>query len=139
MARTDPRLKVLSGTIRPDRDGVTIPPMPEFGIVDEFPEPPQHLTPDGVAMWNKLGRELVASKALQVVDLYAFEQLCYAWQQFRKKAKADMEITASENNSLKGLFDAFGLNASARRRIAGGLGEAPKKNKFSNNAAKRRA
>ena len=130
------KFKVLSGTARSDRDA---PDGPEFETVADFPDPPQHLNVDGVLMWNTLGKQLVACKVLQVVDFYALEQLAYAWQQFRKKAKADMEVTASETNALKGLFDAFGLNPAARRKVAGSVTQDPKKNKFANNAAKARA
>lgn len=126
-----PNLKLLQGTARPDRDAKD---MPEFAPVREFPVPPQHLNPDGAFAWSDLGPKLVAAGVLQEVDLYPLEQLCYAWQRFRKKAKADMEITASEDNALKALWSEFGMTPAARRRVAANLldpdAQTPKGNAF---------
>lgn len=121
-------LKLIQGTSRPDRDPVDAP---NFEQVEEFPAAPQHLNADGAAAWNDLGPKLVAAGVLQVVDLYALEQACYAWQRFRKKAKADMDITASEDNALKSLLSEFGMTPAARRRVASNLvdPDAPKKPK----------
>lgn len=126
---TPPALKVLAGTNRPCRDR---PDAPEYDLVDEFPEPPQHLNADGAEMWSKLGRQLVAARVLQVVDLYALEQLCHAWQCFRKKAKADMESTAAETTALKSLFSEFGMSPASRSKVTSS-GDKPKANKFGNN------
>ncbi len=124
---TPPNLKVLAGTTRPSRE---VPDAPEFDLVTEFPEAPQHLNVDGCAMWRELGPQLVAAKVLQLVDLYHLEQLCYAWQRFRAKAKAGMDITAAEDTALKALFSEFGMTPAARRRVAT-AGEKPAGNKFS--------
>lgn len=113
-------LKVIKGTARPDRDNVQTP---EFDLVDDFPPAPQHLNPDGASMWNELGRQLVAAKVLQMVDLYSLEQLCFAWQRFRQKAKAGMELTAAEDTSLKSLFSEFGMTPAARRKVPVGPDE----------------
>lgn len=107
-------LKVISGTVRKDRDSDA---PPTFDAVKTFPDAPQHLNVDGAAAWNDLGPKLVAAGVLQVVDLYPLEQLCYAWQRFRKKAKADMDITASEDNALKALWSEFGMTPASRRRV----------------------
>jgi hypothetical protein len=72
----------------------------------------------------------VACGVLQVVDLYGLEQLCYAWQLFRQKAKAGMDVTASENNALRGLFSEFGMSPAARRRVVANMGETPLANRF---------
>jgi len=111
-------LKLIQGTTRPDRDPSDAP---EFAPVREFPESPMHLNPDGANMWRDLGPKLVAAGILQEVDLYPLEQLCYAWQRFRKKAKADMDVTASEDNALKALWSEFGMTPAARRRVAANL------------------
>lgn len=129
---TPHNLKVIAGTTRPDRDPKDAP---EFEPVSTFPEPPQHLNTDGAAIWTDLGPKLVAAGVLQQVDLYPLEQLCYAWQRFRKKAKADMDVTASEDNALKALFSEFGMTPAARRRVAANLVDpdapkAPKGNAF---------
>jgi phage terminase small subunit len=128
---TPPSLKVIQGTNRPDRDPTGVP---EFAPVREFPDPPQHLNADGAAAWSDLGPKLVAAGVLQEVDLYPLEQLCYAWQRFRKKAKADMDITASEDNALKSLWSEFGMTPAARRRVAANLldpdAQIPKGNAF---------
>src|SRR4051812_44683921 len=121
-----PELKVIAGTIRPDRGNSDAP---QFEAVDAFPEAPQHLNADGASMWTRLGPQLVAARILQVVDLYPLEQLCYAWQRFRKKAKADMDITAAEDSALKGLFSEFGMTPAARRRVCSS-GEKEKGNRF---------
>jgi phage terminase small subunit len=124
-----PHLKVLAGTDRPDREA---PDAPEYDLIDVFPFPPQHLNPDGAEMWNNLGPQLVKAKVLQVVDLYALEQLCFSWQRFRQKAKAGMELTAAEDTALKALFSEFGMTPAARRKVTAS-GDGPKGNKFRNN------
>ena len=113
-------LKVIAGTARPDRDQVQ---GPEFDLVEDFPHAPQHLNPDGASMWDELGRQLVAAKVLQIVDLYSLEQLCFAWQRFRQKAKAGMEMTAAEDTSLKSLFSEFGITPASRRKVPAGSNE----------------
>jgi phage terminase small subunit len=127
-----PELKIIAGTARSDREA---PDAPKFDPVDDFPKPPQHLNPDGVAMWSELGPQLVAARVLQTVDLFILEQLCYAWQRFRKKAKADMDITAAEDSALKGLFSEFGMSPAARRRVTSG-GEEKKGNRFAGRGKK---
>ena len=130
---TAPHLKVLAGTARPDRE---VADAPEYDLIEEFPEPPQHLNPDGVEMWRNLGPQLVSARVLQVVDLYSLEQLCFSWQRFRQKAKAGMELTAAEDTALKSLFSEFGMTPASRRKVASG-GEKPKGNKFANNGSRR--
>lgn len=126
---TSPALKLIAGTDRPDRAANDAP---DFSPVSQFPPAPQYLNPDGASMWATLGPELVASRVLQVVDLYPLEQLCYAWSRFRKKAKADMDITAAEDTALKSLFSEFGMTPAARRKVTSS-GETKKGNAFSNN------
>jgi phage terminase small subunit len=124
-------LRVIKGTDRPSRE---VSDAPAFSPVRVFPDPPQHLNPDGAAAWSDLGPKLVAAGVLQEVDLYPLEQLCYAWQRFRKKAKADMDVTASEDNALKALWSEFGMTPAARRRVAANLldpdAQIPKGNAF---------
>lgn len=112
--RTDPNLKMIAGTDRPDREPQNAP---EFDRISDFPEAPLHLNIDGIQMWDNLGPQLVNTRVLQVVDLYPLEQLCVAWQMFRKKAKADMEITASEHQALKALFSEFGMTPASRSKV----------------------
>ncbi|HEP9074884.1 TPA: hypothetical protein VDV17_005894 [Pseudomonas aeruginosa] len=126
---TPPHLKVLAGTDRPDRD---VPDAPEFDLIQEFPEAPMHLNRDGAEMWNQLGPQLVSAKVLQVVDLYSLEQLCFAWQCFRKKARADMEATAAEQTALKALFSEFGMTPASRRKVSS-AGEKQAGNPFAKN------
>ncbi|MDZ4253996.1 MAG: hypothetical protein U1A72_15610, partial [Sulfuritalea sp.] len=126
---TPQEFKVIAGTDRADRRE-NAEPTPEFDKVRVFPSAPQHLDPDGAELWRTLGQQLVAAGVLQIPDLPALEQLCYAWQRFRKKAKAGMDITASEDNALKALFGEFGLTPTARRRVVSNLGEAPPANRF---------
>ena len=122
-------LKVISGTDQPCRRDEAERAAPDFPKVLDFPAPPQHLNPDGVALWNDLGPQLVAVGVLQIVDLYALEQLAYAWQRFRQKAKAGMDVTASEDNALKALWQEFGLTPAARRRVTAAP-EEKQKNRF---------
>lgn len=135
MARkpTAPHLKVLAGTDRPDRE---VPDAPEYDLIDDFPDAPQHLNPDGAEMWRTLGPQLVGARVLQVVDLYSLEQLCFSWQRFRQKAKAGMELTAAEDTALKALFSEFGMTPASRRKVAAG-GEKSKGNRFANNGSRR--
>jgi phage terminase small subunit len=121
-------LKIIAGTDQPARRDAIDPP--QFEPVREFPPAPQHLTTDGAELWNELGPQLVACGVLQIVDLYALEQLCYAWQRFRKKAKADMEVTASEDNALKALWQEFGLTPAARRRVVASVSDGKPANRF---------
>lgn len=132
---TAPHLKILAGTNRPDRE---VQDAPEYDAVESFPDAPQHLNVDGAEMWNNLGPQLITARVLQTVDLYSLEQLCFAWQRFRQKAKAGMELTAAEDSALKGLFSEFGMTPAARRKVAAGA-EKPAGNKFANNGRKRTA
>ena len=111
-------LHVIAGTERPDREPKDVP---QFEVVREFPPPPLHLNADGAGFWNSIGPQLVAAGVLQVVDLFALEQLCYGVQRFRQKAKAGMDVTASEDNALKALLSEFGMTPAARRRVAANL------------------
>lgn len=121
-----PELKLLRGTAQPCRE---VKDAPSFDLVTTFPPPPQHLDADGAAAWQELGPQLVMAGVLQVVDLYALEQLCFSWARFRKKAKAQMEITASEDQTLKALFSEFGMTPASRRKVSAG-GKAENANKF---------
>lgn len=125
---TAPALKVIAGTARPDREAPD--DAPEFDLVDEFPEPPQHLNVDGAAMWNNLGPQLVKSKVLQTVDLFALQQLCYAWQRAVAKQKAGMDITAAEDMALKAMFSEFGMTPASRRKVSSGGDGKKAGNKF---------
>lgn len=131
---TAPKLKVLAGTVRPDRqreEGVV------FDLVTEFPDPPQHFNTDGMEIWSNLGPQLVAAGVLQIVDLYQLQQLCYAWQRHVAKQKAGMPILAAEDNALKSLWSEFGMSWNSRQRLANR--DKPKRpnpfynNKFRNN------
>ena len=123
-----PALKLLAGTCRPDREraeSVT------FDIVEDFPEPPQHFNTDGMDIWNDLGPKLVAAGVLSIVDLYQFQQLCYIRQCHAAKQKAGLNITAADDNALRGLFSDFGMSWNARQKSA--VGDKPKGGKFTNN------
>ena len=124
---TSPKLKLLAGTDRPDRRREEVL---SFDLVEDFPDPPQHLGFDGAEMWSNLGPQLVSAGVLQVVDLYPLQQLCYCWQRHVAKQKAGMEITAAEDTALKALFSEFGMSWNARQKLAGNK---PKSNKFTNN------
>ncbi|MDG5498960.1 P27 family phage terminase small subunit [Marinobacter sp. BGYM27] len=119
----------MAGTDRPDRGAQDAP---DYDLVEEFPDPPQYLNTDGAQMWSDIGRQLVAARVLQVVDLFSLEQLCFAWQCFRRKAKAEMEPTAAETTALKSLFSEFGMTPASRAKVSSG-GEKAKGNKFGNN------
>lgn len=124
--------KVIQGTFRKDRADIDAP---KFDIVEEFPQPPLHLNADGVAMWKDLGKQLVAVKVLQVVDLYLLEQLCYTWQRFRQKARAGSDSTAAETGALKSLFCELGMTPASRSKVHAS-GEKPAGNKFASNGKK---
>ncbi len=124
---TAPALKVIAGTARPDRE---VPDAPEFDLVEEFPDPPQHLNVDGASMWASLGPQLVKSKVLQIVDLFALQQLSYAWQRAVAKQKAGMDITAAEDMALKAMFSEFGMTPASRRKVSSGGDSKKPGNKF---------
>lgn len=126
-------LKVLAGTFRADRE---VQDAPEFDLIEKFPSPPPHLAVDGQDMWNNLGPQLVKAKVLQVVDLYALEQLCAYWEMVRKKMKVGMETTAAEQMALKALFSEFGMTPASRRKVSSGVDKKPK-NKFAENGKRR--
>lgn len=125
---TAPALKVIAGTARPDREAPA--DAPEFDLVEVFPPPPQHLNIDGATMWNDLGPCLVKARALQIVDLYALQQLCYAWQRAVAKQKAGMDITAAEDMALKAMFSEFGITPASRRKVSTGGDSKKAGNKF---------
>lgn len=127
--RKDHNLKVISGTVEKSRERAEAD-APKFEQVKDFQPAPQHLNPDGAALWKALGDQLVACGVLQVVDVYALEHLCYLWQLYRQKAKAGLDVTASESNALKALFSEFGLTPAARKRVVQNITEAPKGNRF---------
>ena len=129
----DTNFKILTGTFRKDRaiDGV-----PEYDLVSDFPAPPDYLNFDGARMWSDLGPQLVAVKVLQVVDLYILEQLCFAWQRFRQKARAGADISAAENNAMKALFSEFGMTPASRGKVASSPENKPT-NKFANNGMRK--
>ncbi|TQT50527.1 P27 family phage terminase small subunit [Xanthomonas perforans] len=129
---TAPALKVIAGTARPDRE---VPDVPEFDLIDDFPDAPQHLNADGAAMWRDLGPQLVAAKVLRVVDLYALQQLCYAWQRMVMKQKAGMDITAAEDTAFKALMSEFGMTPASRRKVSSGGDSKKPGNKFAALAA----
>jgi phage terminase small subunit len=128
---TADHLKLLAGTDRPDRKVDA----PEFDVVTEFPPPPTTLDVYGSEMWNNLGPQLVAARVLQTVDLFSMEQLCYAWQRFKRNAVAGNDMTAAENTALKSLFSEFGMTPASRRKITASEKEKTG-NKFANNGKK---
>jgi len=132
---TPHNLKVIAGTDRPDR----APPidMPEFDIVESFPDPPLHLDVDGMFMWTDLGPRLVSARVLQVVDLFMLEQLCVAWSHFRKFAKANMPMAAADHNALKALFSEFGMSPASRRKVTS-VGKKETANRFASRGAANR-
>ena len=136
--RKPDHLKAISGTDQPCRRDPLADILPDYPKVEEFPGPPPNLNVDGAAMWNALGPQLVAVGLLQVVDLYALEHMCYLWQQFRQKASAKLEITASESNALKACWSDFGLTPAARRRVVAAAGDAPSKNRFAQHGRRSR-
>ena len=135
-ARTADEVKVIRGTFRPGRaaagrgkpeDAV------EFPKVDALPPIPQGLRGDGRRMWRTLGPILVRCGLLQEPDVYAFTQLCHAWQAINSKWATGTPVMPAENAMLTTLFNAFGINPAARRRVARYLTEppaAPKPNRF---------
>lgn len=128
----DTNLKLLKGSFRKDR---AIKDVAEYDLVSDFPSSPSHLNTDGAEMWNRLGRQLVACKVLQVVDLYVLEQLCFLWQRFRQKAKAEADITAAENNAMKSLFAEFGMTPASRGKVTPSP-ENKSANRFASNGRK---
>ena len=129
-------LKVIQGTFQKcrGRDDSS----PSFDIVEDFPSPPSSLDVDGVEMWNNVGKQLVAAKVLQVVDMYVLEQLCYSWQIFRRNSKAGMPMTAADNTSLRGLFSELGMTPASRSKVSAGVEKAAG-NKFASNGKRKTA
>lgn len=74
-ARKQPRLKLLAGTSRRDRESPDRPALPP---VYDVPRAPHWLSKDLVATreWNRLAAVLVANKLLTVGNLGALGQLC---------------------------------------------------------------
>lgn len=128
----DAKLKVIKGTFQKCRELVDVL---EFDVVDKFPDPPQVLNADGVGMWQDVGVQLVNAKVLQTVDLYMLEQLCYSWQRFRQTAKAGSDITAAENNALRGMFAEFGMTPASRTKVHSGT-DKTRGNTFASNGKK---
>ena len=131
--KTPRGLKVLAGTIQPCRDKEN---PPEYDLMEEFPPPPAHFGPDAVEMWNDVGPKFIAAKVLQVVDLYALEQLCSYWERVRAKMKSGADTTATEQSALKSLFCEFGMTPASRSKVSAG-GKKDSGNKFAANGRKR--
>jgi phage terminase small subunit len=126
---TPPQLKVIAGTDRPDRQTEEVV---SFDVLEDFPAPPACLNVTGAALWNDLGRELVAARVLQIVDLHMFEIACYAWQRYRAKAEAGSDINSAELTTLKAYLSEFGASPVARRKGIGNS-EGKKENRFAKN------
>lgn len=124
--------KVISGNFRKDRANEDAIEYEAVESLADFPDAPLTLNLDGSEMWNKLGPQLVASKVLQVVDLYVLEQLCYSWQRFRQKARAAIDLTAAEDNAMKSLFAEFGMTPASRCKVTS-TGDKKPANKFATN------
>ena len=130
-------LKLLSGTDQRCRRDPAESSAPQFPALSEFLPCPESLSGDGAALWHALGPQLIVAGVLQVTDVFAFEQLCYAWGRFRAKARSGADLTAAEHRVLAALFGEFGVTPAARRRVAATLIDPkPPTNRF---AAHRRA
>jgi len=125
-AKMAPELKVLAGTFRKGRDAPTDKAGPEtqetdsaprFDLVEQLPALPRGLRGEGRAMWRTLGPILVRCGQLQKPDLYAFEQLCRLWGDVKRKWENGTTVTPAENTMLNTLFNSFGINPTARRRV----------------------
>lgn len=118
MRHVHTRLKILQGTAKPGDE------ISEINFTqctpDDFPDPPAYLNADGVALWQHLGKELTASGILCVVDLYALTVLCYQWQRHVKNMKADLEMTASQEGSLRAMMAEFALTPHVRNKVFNG-------------------
>ena len=122
--KTAAEVKVIRGTFRPGRErrgaeNAQNEPAPiEFEKVSALPPCPTGLRGDGRRMWRTLGPTLVKCGLLQQPDVYAFAQLCHAWQAVNAKWATGTPVSPAEHATLCTLFNAFGINPAARRRVA---------------------
>jgi phage terminase small subunit len=105
----------------------------EYTAVEDesFPPPPAHLNEDGREIWETMGRELTRCGVVQVVDLYALQQMAYMWQRHLAKARQDIDPISAEMIALKSIFSEFGMTPASRRRFGKDDGDAGKQtNRF---------
>ena len=121
------RLRVINGNATAEqRENQAV----SYTPVVDFPSPPAHLNEDGRELWNTMSRELVASRVMEVVDIYALQQLAYLWQRHLQKARANEDMNAAENTVIKALLAEFGATPSSRRRVAESGSNSKTKNRF---------
>lgn len=115
--RPKPRnLKLISGTNRPDRDEPDGPSI-EYEVVTVIPEPPGNLGYHGTALWHSHLPIFVKAGTVQIVDLTSFHLLCKLWQNAMQDADCSIKSPSSENQTLIGLFDRFGMTPASRSKI----------------------
>jgi P27 family predicted phage terminase small subunit len=68
--------KIIKGTFRKNREQA---PTVEFTELERMPDPPSDLGKAARKLWQDLGKQLVASKVMTVVDIPAFGLLCDAF------------------------------------------------------------
>lgn len=105
-------------------------PGPEFTKAQELPPPPRHLRAPGKKLWNDLGRELLSSGVLQVVDIYALEQLASTWDRYQRLIEEGRDISPRLDATLRAQFAEFGATPSSRRRVSSNGSQGKAANRF---------
>src|SRR5689334_19172274 len=117
--RLPPRLKVLTGSYRRDRDAHAV----ELGVTEGTPTPPAWLPPDAVAVWNETWPRVAGLKLVGKQDAGVFANYCAltaalarAW---RGNTAPPPAALLSEHRKVSELL---GL-AGAKSRVGRGLPE----------------
>ena len=120
--------KAARGTLRPCRERKGDPYFPNL---DKMPTPPADMATPGKELWKTLGPRLVESRVMTIVDIPAFEILCYSHARavqlesgLTKDGKRTFtEAIADPKNAA--LFRAYKHEREVVRRFMGEFGVTP--------------
>lgn len=127
--RKPTELKVLEGTFRKDRDGAL--PAPTADGLVEFPEAPEHLTRDQVALWEDLKRHcggwvkpgdwLAVNGVVSIFERLRQVQRSYESSKGKNHAiplDAVVNVEVKLWKELRGYLAILGLSPADRAKVA---------------------
>jgi len=104
-----------------------------------LPDPPAHLTPDGLEAWLAIGARVEAMRVVQVQDAHALELLAEAWSEYLearrylvangltytsqtptgtiRRPNPEVAIASDAWKRLKAMLSDFGLTPATRSRL----------------------
>jgi len=125
------RLKVLSGTLRPDRVNPNEPK-----AKPEVPRCPEHLGPEAKREWRRLAPQLARLGLLCKIDRAALALFCQAWERWVEAEEAlkkygvmvkspngfpmqspYLAVANKAMEQMRALLAEFGMSPSSRTRV----------------------